>query len=263
MSTATRVTELVPTEEPLYSYIESTSDYSHISVRTNNPEIDTAKLKVIPESGLRTALNEAYGMFESIEVSKTNTELECAIDNNKTTMECDGPVTVRNEAYGRLTEDSVTGDDYYVNEGMGGINKVTMKTNEAYGTTKQPQMAKLTYDYIVNPSAVSHDPPTTLNLAYGDVTKDSVIATDANKSSGTAEVEMTRNEAYVGVRQTSSDNDPPQRMRHTVQSLHEDELETYYYLNLILISKQTLYHVYTSILYTYNLPVAIFTIDIK
>ncbi len=85
-----------------------------------------------------------------------------------------------------------------------------MKTNEAYGTTKQPQMAKLTYDYIVNPSAVSHDPPTILNPAYGDVTatKDSVIATDANKSSGTAEVKMTRNEAYVGVRQTSSDNDP-------------------------------------------------------
>ncbi len=143
MSTATRVTELVPTEEPLYSCIESTSDYSHISVRTNNPEIVTAKLKVTPESGLRTALNEAYGMFESIEVSKTNTELECAVDNNKTAMECDGPVTVRNEAYGRLTEDSVTGDDYYVNEGMGGINEVTMTTNEAYGTTKQPQMAKL------------------------------------------------------------------------------------------------------------------------
>ncbi len=44
-------------------------------------------------------------------------------------------------------------------------------------------MAQLTYDYIANPSAVSHDPPTILNPAYSDVTttKDSVIANDANK----------------------------------------------------------------------------------
>ncbi len=52
-----------------------------------------------------------------------------------------------------------TDDDYYVNEGMRGINEVTMQKNEVYGTTKQPQMAQLTYDYI-DPSAVSHDPPT-------------------------------------------------------------------------------------------------------
>ena len=91
-----------------------------------------------------------------------------------------------------------TDDDYYVNEGMGGINEVTMQTNEAYGTTKQPQMAQLTYDYI-DPSAVSHDPPTISNQAYG-----------TTKDSGTAEVAMDkiRNEAYVGVRQSSSDNDP-------------------------------------------------------
>ena len=71
-------------------------------------------------------------------------------------------------------------------------------------------MAQLTYDYIVNPSAVSHDPPTILNPAYGDVTtsKDSVSTTDANRLSGTAEVAMIRNEAYVGVRQSSSDNGP-------------------------------------------------------
>ena len=109
------------------------------------------------------------------------------------------------------SKDVITTDnDYYVNEGMGEINEVTMKTNEAYDTTKQPQMAQLTYDYIANPSAVSHDPPTILNQAYGDVTttKDSVIATDANKLSATGEVGMIRNEAYVGVRQSSSDNDP-------------------------------------------------------
>ncbi len=89
---------------------------------------------------------------------------------------------------------NTTDNDYYVNEGMGGINEVTMKTNEAYGTTKQPQVAQLTYDYIANPLAVSHDPPTIQNQAYGT----------------TAEVAMDkiRNEAYVGVRQSSSDNDP-------------------------------------------------------
>ena len=111
----------------------------------------------------------------------------------------------------KVYEDVITTDnDYYVNEGIGGINEVTMKTNEAYGTTKQPQMAQLSYDYVANHSAVSHDPPTILNQAYGDVTttKDSVIATDANKLSATGEVGMIRNEAYVGVRQSSSDNDP-------------------------------------------------------
>ena len=113
----------------------------------------------------------------------------------------------QSKAYGDVI---TTGDDYYVNEGMGGKNEVSMKTNEAYGTTKQPQMAQLTYDYIDNPSAVSHDPPTILNPAYGDVntTTDSVIATDANRLSVTAEVAMIRNEAYVGVRQSSSDNGP-------------------------------------------------------
>ncbi len=90
-----------------------------------------------------------------------------------------------------------TDDDYYVNEGMRGINEVTMQKNEVYGTTKQPQMAQLTYDYI-DPSAVSHDPPTISNQAY-----------DTTKDSGTAEVAMDkiRNETYVGVRQSSSDND--------------------------------------------------------
>ncbi len=78
-----------------------------------------------------------------------------------------------------------------------------MTTNEAYGTTKQPQMAQLIYDYIANPSAVSHDPPTIQNQAYGDV-----IACDVSKFSWAAEVEMIRNEAYVGVIQSSSDTDP-------------------------------------------------------
>ncbi len=78
-----------------------------------------------------------------------------------------------------------------------------MTTNEAYGTTKQLQMAQLTYDYIDNPSAVSHDPHTIQNQAYGDV-----IVFDVSKFSWTGEVGMIRNEAYVGVRQLSSDNDP-------------------------------------------------------
>ncbi|XP_064397066.1 uncharacterized protein LOC135343945 isoform X4 [Halichondria panicea] len=92
--------------------------------------------------------------------------------------------------------DVITTDDYYyVNEGMGGINEVTMKTNKAYGTTKKLQM-------VANPSSVSHDPPTILNPAYGDVTttNNSVMATDANRLSGTAEVAMIRNEAYTEVR---------------------------------------------------------------
>ncbi len=99
----------------------------------------------------------------------------------------------QSKAYGDVI---TTDDDYYVNEG---INKVTMKTNEAYGTTKQPQMAQLTCNYIANPLAVWHDPPTILNQAYG-----------TTKNSGTVEVAMDkiRNEAYVGVRQSSSDNDP-------------------------------------------------------
>ena len=102
-----------------------------------------------------------------------------------------------------LTETTIDAQGYYRNVGMD-----TMKTNEAYDTTKQPQMAQLTYDYIVNPLAVSHDPPTILlNQAYG-TNKESVIATDASNLSGTGEVEMIRNEAYVGVRQLSSDNDP-------------------------------------------------------
>ncbi len=100
-----------------------------------------------------------------------------------------------------------TDDDYYVNEGMGGINEVKMTTNEAYDTTKQPQMAQLTYDYIANPLAVSPDPPTILNQAYG-TNKESVIATEASNLNGTAEIAMIRNKAYVGVRQSNSDNDP-------------------------------------------------------
>ncbi len=95
-------------------------------------------------------------------------------------------------AYG----DAITTDDYYyVNEGMGGINEVTLKTNKAYGTTKKLQM-------VANPSSVSHDPPTILKPAYGDVTttNNSVMATDANRLSGTAEVPMIRNEAYTEVR---------------------------------------------------------------
>ncbi len=111
----------------------------------------------------------------------------------------------QSKAYGEVIE---TGVDYYENEEMGWLNEVTITTNNAYGTTKQPQ---LTYDYIANHnSAVSHDPPTILNPAYGDVTttKDSVIATDPNRLSGTQEEGMIRNEAYVGVRQSSSDNGP-------------------------------------------------------
>ena len=76
---------------------------------------------------------------------------------------------------------------------------------KAYDTTKQPQMAQLTYDCIANPSPVSHDPPTIFNLAHGDVTttNDSGMTTDADRLNGTAGVAMIRNEAYAGVRQST------------------------------------------------------------
>ncbi len=144
-------------------------------------------------------------------IISTNTEVPSTQEPLYTTIEestdSNSNLITQSKAYGEVI---TTDDDYYVNEGMGGENEVTMTTNDAYGTTKQPQIAQLTYDYIDNPSAVSHDPPTILNPAYGDVTTtiDSVIATRANQFSGTAEVAMIRNEAYVGVRQSSSDNDP-------------------------------------------------------
>ena len=153
------------------------------------------------------------GHYEDINTApiiSTNTEVPSTQEPLYTTIEestDSNSNLTQSKAYGEVI---TTDDDYYVTEGMGGINEVTMTTNKAYGTTKQPQMAQLTYDYIDNPSAVSHDPPTILNPAYGDVTtsKDSVSTTDANRLSGTAEVAMIRNEAYVGVRQLSSDNGP-------------------------------------------------------
>ncbi len=84
--------------------------------------------------------------------------------------------------------------------------------NEAYGKfTEATQIAD--YDYVLNPLAETYDPSTTQNLAYGNVAtaEYSTIANDDNvvKVLGvTAEVLMIRNEAYVGVRQLSSDNDP-------------------------------------------------------
>ena len=140
-------------------------------------------------SGHNEDINTAPIISSSTEVPSTQeplyTTIEESTDSNSNIIQSKDVIT--------------TDNDYYVNEGMGEINEVTMKTNEAYDTTKQPQMAQLTYDYIPNPLAVSHDPPTILNQAYG-----------TTKDSGTAEVAMDkiRNEAYVGVRQSSSDNDP-------------------------------------------------------
>ncbi len=153
------------------------------------------------------------GHYEDINTApiiSTNTEVPSTQEPLYTTIEeptDSNSNLTQSKAYGEVI---TTDDDYYVTEGMGGINEVTMTTNKAYGTTKQPQMAQLTYDYITNPSAVSHDTSTILNPAYGDVTttKDSVIATDPNQFSGTQEEGMIRKEAYVGVRQSSSDNGP-------------------------------------------------------
>ena len=144
-------------------------------------------------------INTAQIISSSKEVPSTQEPLYTTIEESTDSNS--------NLTQSKVYEDVITTEDYYyVNEGMGGINEVTITTNEAYGTTKHPQMAQLTCNYIANPLVV-HDPPTILNKAYGDVTttKDSVIA---NKLSGTAEVGMIRNEAYVGVRQSSSDNDP-------------------------------------------------------
>ncbi len=152
-----------------------------------------------------------YEYIDTAPIISSSTEVPSTQEPLYTTIE------ESTDSNSNLTQSTVhrdvitTDDDYYVNEGMGGINEVTMTTNKAYDTTKQAQMAQLTYDYVANHSAVSHDPPTILNPAYDDVTttKDSVIATDAaNGLSGTAEVPMIRNETYVGVRQSSSDNDP-------------------------------------------------------
>ncbi len=142
-------------------------------------------------------------------IINSNTKVPSTQEPLYTTIE-ESTYSNSNLTQSRVYGNVITSDDYYVNEGMGWVNEETMTTNNAYGTTKQPQMAQLTYDYIANPSAVSHDPPTILNPAYGDVntTTDSVIATDANRLSVTAEVAMIRNEAYVGVRQSSSDNGP-------------------------------------------------------
>ncbi|XP_064397065.1 uncharacterized protein LOC135343945 isoform X3 [Halichondria panicea] len=133
-------------------------------------------------------INDAPIISSSTEVPSTQEPLYTTIEEST-------------DSNSNLTEsnangDVITTDDYYyVNEGMGGINEVTMKTNKAYGTTKKLQM-------VANPSSVSHDPPTILNPAYGDVTttNNSVMATDANRLSGTAEVAMIRNEAYTEVR---------------------------------------------------------------
>ncbi len=93
-------------------------------------------------------INTAPIISSSTEVPSTQEPLYTTIEES---TDSNSNLT-QSKAYGDVI---TTGDDYYVNEGMGGINEVSMKTNEAYGTTKQPQMAQLTYDYIDNPSAVS------------------------------------------------------------------------------------------------------------
>ncbi|XP_064406811.1 uncharacterized protein LOC135351673 isoform X2 [Halichondria panicea] len=87
----------------------------------------------------------------------------------------------------------------------------SIKENEAYGKFTEETIDEC--DYVFNSLAETYDPSITQNLAYGDVatTEYSVIATDdniVNGFSGTAEVAMIRNEAYVEIRQSSSDNDP-------------------------------------------------------
>ncbi len=140
-------------------------------------------------------INTASIVSSSTEVPSTQEPLYTTIEES---TDSNSNLT-QSKAYGNVI---TTDNDYYVNEGIGGINEVTMTINEAYDTTKQPP-----YDYIVNPLAVSHDPPTILNQAYG-TNKESVIATDASNLNGTAEIAMIRNKAYVGVRQSNSDNDP-------------------------------------------------------
>ena len=139
-------------------------------------------------------INVAPIISSSTEVPSTQEPLYTTIEES---TDSNSNLT-QSKAYGNV----VTTSDYG-NEGVVGINEVTMETNESYGTTEQPQMAQLTYDYITNPSPVSHGPPIILNPAYGDVTttKDNDIATDANGLSRTAEEAMIINEAYAGVRQ--------------------------------------------------------------
>ena len=89
-------------------------------------------------------INTAQIISSSKEVPSTQEPLYTTIEES---TDSNSNLT-QSKAYGDVI---TTDDDYYVNEG---INKVTMKTNEAYGTTKQPQMAQLTCNYIANPLAV-------------------------------------------------------------------------------------------------------------
>ncbi len=135
------------------------------------------------------------GYYEAINVeaiiSSTTTIEESTDSNNDLTQK--GVIT--------------TGDNSNVNEGMGGINEVTMKTDEAYGTTKQLQMAQLTCDNISNPSPVSHDPLATIeestdsnsnHKAYGEIF---TTGHDYNVNKRINDITMKTNKLYGTTKQ--------------------------------------------------------------
>ena len=142
--------------------LKSTSN----QVNKDNYEDCQLKVRVFIISDMATyqATNSEY--YEDINdapIISSSTEVPSTQEPLYTTIE-ESTDSNSNLTESNANGDVITTDDYYyVNEGMGGINEVTMKTNNAYGTTKQPQL-------VANPSSVSHDPLTILNPAYDDVT---------------------------------------------------------------------------------------------
>ncbi len=187
------------TQEPLYTTIEeSTDSNSDISL---NYMYSFFPSEVVTYQATNGEHNED---INTAPIISTNTEVPSTQESTIEESTDSNNDLTQSKAYRDII---TTDDDYNVNEGMGGINEVTMKPNETYGTTKQLQMAQLTYDNIANPSS---NPLTILNPTDDDFTntKYSVMATDANRLSGIAEVVMMRNEAY-GVRQSIDMSVPP------------------------------------------------------
>ncbi len=137
------------------------------------------------------------------------------VDNYCTNIHfCD--VQIKKPYYSFLSFADLSLTDYStVNEHRASLqtsrNEPSTKENEAYGKFTEETIDEC--DYVFNSLAETYDPSITQNQAYGDVAtaEYSVIATDdniVNGFSGTAEMAMIRNEAYVEIRQSSSDNDP-------------------------------------------------------
>ncbi len=149
------------TQEPVYTTIEESTDLN----------IDLTQNKAyggVITAGDNSNVNEGMGRNKvTMKATKQPQITQLTYNNiaNPSPVSHDPPTTIeestdsnsnltQNKAYGDVI---TTGDNSNVNKIMGGINEVTMKTNKLYGTTKQLQMAQLTYDNLANPSPVSHD----------------------------------------------------------------------------------------------------------